>query len=152
MLAASYGGLQARLELSLWPTQRWAFISAPRAAEVELRMGSGALALCSQLLRVGSQPGQLQLLGCVRGALVQLASLASDDYGAGTMYYATLGSRVGAGWRYSGLHVQVLGGLDVARGQPALGPASGGNRFVGQNAQLAAALAIGWQFGGVGAE
>ena len=152
LLGAQYRGLQARLELSLWSTQRWEFLSAPRAAEVSLRMGSAALGLCSPLLGVALERGALELIGCVRGALVRLESLASNDYGAGQTHYGTLGTRLGIGWQYVGLHVELTAGLDVVRGAPALGPASGGSRFVVENAQLAGALAVGWQFGGAGAE
>jgi hypothetical protein len=152
VLAAAYRGLQGRLELSMWPSQRWAFLTGPRQSQVELRTSSAALGLCSRLLGVELQLGQLQLDGCLRGALVRLESLASEDYGAGAALYGTLGSRLALGWLVSGLHVELMGGLDVARGEPSLAPASGGNRFVAENAQLAAALAIGWQFGGARAE
>lgn len=151
VLAAAYRELQGRLELSLWPSQPWAFLSAPRAAEVELRMSSAALALCSRLLTVALAAGDLQLDGCLRGAFVRLESLASEDYESGAAHYGTLGSRLGVAWSHSGLYVELMGGLDVARGEPALGP-GGGNRFVAENAQLAASLAVGWQFGGARAE
>lgn len=151
VLATTYRELQGRLELSLWPSQPWAFLTGPRAAEVELRTGSAALGLCSRLLLVPLRAGALQLEGCLRGALMRLESLASDDYDAGAAHYGTLGSRLGVAWAYSGLYLELMGGLDVARGEPAIGP-GGGNRFVAESAQLAASLAIGWQFGGARAE
>lgn len=151
LLTTTYSGLQGRLELSLWPSQPWAFLSEPRTAEVELRTGSAALGLCSRLLTVALTAGALQADGCVRGAFVRLESLASDDYAGGAANYGTLGSRLGVAWVYAGLYVELMGGLDVAQGEPTLGP-DGGNHFVAENAQVAASLAIGWQFGGVRAE
>lgn len=151
LLTTSYRALQGRLELSLWPSQSWAFLSGPRAAEVELRTSSAALGLCSRLLTVALTAGDLQLDGCVRGALVRLESLASDDYAGGATHYGTLGSRLGVGWAHGGLYVELMGGLDVAQGEPTLGPA-GGNRFVAENAQVAASLAAGWRWGGARAE
>jgi hypothetical protein len=83
----------------------------------------------------------------VRGALVSLESLASRAYGAGSTQYGTFGSRLGLSWEYRGLVAELLGGLDVTRGKPALGPASGGDSFVAQSSQLSASLALGWRWG-----
>jgi hypothetical protein len=147
MLGISHAGVQARIEATLWPSQPWTFLPGPRPISVSLRQRSLALGLCSDLFSVEPSWGRLALNGCVRGALVSLESLASADYGAGSRQYGTFGSRLGLAWKAGGLVVELLGGLDVARGKPALGPASGGNSFVAQSSQLSAALALGWRWG-----
>jgi hypothetical protein len=150
MLGVSHAGVQARIEATLWPSQPWTFLPGPRPATVSLRQRSVALGLCSDLFAVEPIWGRLALNGCVRGALSSLESLASADYGAGSTHYGTFGSRLGLSWKSGGLVAELLGGLDVASGKHALGPADGGQRFVAQSSQLSAALALGWQWGGSG--
>ena len=146
MLGLSHAGVQARLEATLWPSQRWNFLPGPRAASVSLRQRSAALGLCSDLFSVAPVWGHLSLNGCVRGALVSLESLASQDYGAGSTRYGTFGSRIGLAWVYTGLVAELLGGLDVTSRKPALGPANGGESFLAQSSQLSASLALGWRW------
>ncbi|HEU4579007.1 MAG TPA: hypothetical protein VFS67_12170 [Polyangiaceae bacterium] len=145
-LGVSRGGVQARIEATLWPSQPWTFLPGPRPVGVSLRQRSAAFALCSELLSIQPYAGRWSLNGCLRGALISLESLASADYGAGSTRYGTFGSRIGLAWEYGGLVVELLGGLDVAGGKSGLGPARGGASFVAQSSQLSAALALGWRW------
>ena len=145
-LGVAHAGVQARIEAALWPSQPWKFLPGPRLVAVSLRQRSAAVGLCSDLFASEPSWGRLSLNGCLRGALVRLESLASADYGAGSTQYGTFGSRLGLFWQYSGLLVELLGGLDVASGKPALGP-DGGSSFTVQSSQWSAALALGWRWG-----
>lgn len=148
-LAVSHAGVEARLEATLWPSQPWTFLPGPRPVSISLRQRSAALGLCSELYSLQPVWGRLLLNGCVRGALVRLESLASEDYRAGSTQYGIFGSRLGLMWKNGGLVLELLGGLDVTTGKRTLGPTDG-DSFAAQSSQLSASLALGWQWGASG--
>jgi hypothetical protein len=61
--------------------------------------------------------------------------------------YANFGARLGISWHYSGLHVELFGGVDVIPGNPTMSFPGLDVEFAPRNGQQAIALAIGWQFG-----
>jgi hypothetical protein len=149
-LAVSHAGVQARLEATLWPSQPWTVLPGPRPVTISLRQRSAALGLCSELFSLEPSWGRLLVNGCVRGALMSLESLASEEYRAGSTQYGVFGSRLGLMWSYSWLVLELLGGLDVTTGKRTLGPDTGGDSFVAHSSQLSASLALGWQWGASG--
>jgi hypothetical protein len=142
--AASYGRLQARLEATIWPEQRWELVSGGRLDEVSLEQQALALALCYDL-NAGLEP--FTITACARGGVVRLQSTASRDYSAGALPYSSFGARLGMAWQYSGFQVELLGGVDVIPGNPTLSFSGLDVEFAPRNGQQTLALSIGGQFG-----